>query len=127
MRNISYLPLLLIATGTILAACARREEAQTTSSPTFVDSVEVEERDGDYYAIASGNHPDACSTTGDIEQEVRGRTITVTIYTDRPTDEICAQILTPFEEEILLDTGGLDPGQYTLDVNGTVTTFTIQG
>jgi hypothetical protein len=125
VRNISYL-LFLIATGTLLAACATREEAQTTSAPTFVDSVEVEERDGDYYATVRGNHPDACSTTGDIEQEVSGRTITVTIYTDRPTDEICAQILTPFEEEILLDTGGLEPGQYTLDVNGTVTTFTIR-
>ena len=117
--------LLLIAGCIVLAACGR-PETLTTSSPTFVDSVEVEERNGDYYAIVRGNHPDACSTTGDIEQEVTGDAIIITIYTDRPADEICAQILTPFEEEIELDTRRLDPGQYTLDVNGTVTPFTIQ-
>jgi hypothetical protein len=125
MRSLARI-FFLFASCTILVACATPEEAQTTSSPTFVDSVVVEERNGDYYAIVSGNHPDACSTTGDIEQEVSGHTITITIYTDRPTDAICAQILTPFEEEILLDTGGLDPGSYDIDVNGTVASFTIQ-
>lgn len=109
----------------MLSACGSPEPL-TTSSPTFVDSVEVEERSGSYYAVVRGNHPDACSTTGDIEQEVGDETITITIYTDRPADEICAQILTPFEEEIELDTRRLEQGQYTLDVNGTVTTFTIQ-
>jgi hypothetical protein len=124
MRSLAN-TLFLIAFGVILTACAI-PEAQKTTTPTFVDSVELEERNGDYYAIVGGNYPDACSTTGDIDQEVRGRTMTITIYADRPADEICAQILAPFEEEILLDTAGLAPGQYTLDVNGTVTSFTIR-
>lgn len=123
MRSIKLL--FLITSCTLLVACGA-PEALTTTSPTFVDSVEIEERNGDYYTIVSGHHPDACSTTGDIEQEVSGNAFTITIYTERPADAICAQILTPFEEEIKLDTRGLDPGQYNLDVNGSVTTFTLR-
>jgi hypothetical protein len=122
--SIKFLILVTVTVCASLVACGA-PEALTTSSPTFVYSVEIEERNGDHYAIASGHHPDACSTTGDIEQEVSGNTITVTIYTERPADAICAQVLTPFEEEIKLDTRRLDPGQYTVDVNGTVATFTL--
>jgi hypothetical protein len=40
-------------------------------------------------------------------------------------DVICAAVLTPFTEEILLDTAGLEPGEYTLVVNDGMATTTI--
>ena len=44
-----------------------------------------------------------------------------------PSDALCAQALAPFTEEVLLETEGLQPGEYTVDVNGELSTvFTIQ-
>lgn len=96
-------------------------------SLAFVDSVAVEERDGEYYAIVQGNYSDACSTTSSIEQEADGSTIELNVYTSRPPGLACATVLTPFTEEILLDTEGLDPGEYTVNVNDgmATTTFTL--
>jgi hypothetical protein len=98
-----------------------------TESLAIVDSVTVEERDGDYYAIVEGNYPDACTRTSSVEQEVDGSTIELSIYTSAPPDLVCATVLTPFTEELLLDTDGLEPGEYTLVVNGgmATTTFSI--
>ncbi len=103
------------------------EQSEPTGNPTYMDTVEVEERGGEYYAIVAGHYPDACSTTSDIVQEVEGNTLHLTIYSTRPEDMMCAQVLTPFTEEILLDTEGLEPGEYTVIVNedNAMTTFTL--
>ena len=111
------------------------EQSEPTRNPTYIETVEVEERDGDYYAIVKGSYPDACSETSDIVQEVEGNTIYLTIYSTRPEGMMCAQVLTEFEEEILLDTEGLEPGEppgeppgeYTVIVNEdqATTTFTL--
>ena len=103
------------------------EPSEATGNPTYIDTVEVVERGGDYYAFVKGSYPDACSKTGDIVQEVEGNTIYLTIYSTRPEDMMCAQTLTPFTEEILLDTEGLEPGEYTVIVNENQasTTFTL--
>lgn len=103
------------------------EPSEATGNPTYIETVEVEERDGDYYAIVKGSYPDACSKTGDIVQEVEGDTIYLTIYSTRPEDMMCAQTLTPLTEEILLDAEGLGPGEYTVIVNeyDAMTTFTL--
>lgn len=39
--------------------------------------------------------------------------------------EICIQVLTPFETQIPLDIKGLDSGTYSVNVNGTKSTFTF--
>jgi hypothetical protein len=98
----------------------------TESSPVFTDDVVVEERDGEYYAVITGHLPDACSTIDGVEQSEDGNIISLTVTASRPSDLMCAQMLTPFTEEVLLDTEGLDPGEYTVDVNGErSTTFTL--
>ena len=45
----------------------------------------------------------------------------------KPSGIICAQMLTPFSTEVILETEELEPGEYTVDVNGgeVTTTFTI--
>jgi hypothetical protein len=97
------------------------------SSQAFVDSVVVEERDGQYVAIIQGNLPDSCTTIESIDQAVTDSTIELTINAVRPSDLLCASVLTPFSEEVPLETEGLEPGEYTVDVNGgqATTTFTI--
>jgi hypothetical protein len=89
----------------------------TESTETFVDSVVVEERDGEYYALISGNLPDTCSTVGDVEQSLDGDAFALTVTGSRPAGVACAQALTPFTEEVLLDTQGLEAGEYSVDVN----------
>lgn len=112
-----------------LVACqsiAEPQEAELGTGAAFVDIVEVEERDGEYWAVIQGFYPDACSTYGGSKQEVEGDTIHLTVTSTRPEGLACAQVLTEMTEEILLDTDDLDPGEYTVIVNeGANTTFRI--
>ena len=121
---------MLLAAGLVVVGCsseAEPQEAELGTGAAFIQTVEVEERDGEYWAIVEGWYPDACSTYGGSEQEVEGDTIQLTITSTRPEDLACAQVLTDMTEEILLDTDDLDPGEYTLIVNvdNAMTTFTI--
>ena len=120
----------LLIAGLLIAGCqsaAEPQEAELGTGVAFIQTVEVEARDGEYWAIVEGWYPDACSTYGGSKQEVEGNTIHLTIASTRPEDLACAQVLTDMTEEILLDTDDLDPGEYTLIVNvdNATTTFTI--
>jgi hypothetical protein len=106
------------------AAAAGLEPAFTESS-IFVDSVTVENRDGEYYAVVSGNFADSCTTFSDVMVMTGENTITVDVQAARPLDAICAQVLTPFEEEIKLEIDDVESGEYTVTVNEATTTFTV--
>ena len=116
----------------ILVGCRRAAEESTLpegcEGVTWGSAIQVEERAGEYYAIIQGDMPDACSTVCGHEQSVEGKNINIDLYSSRPEDLSCAQMLTPFEEEVLLDTQGLDPGEYTLTLNEThaQTTFVLE-
>jgi hypothetical protein len=120
---------LLIAISILAVACTSVLDAtlDTGSSGTkpFVSSVTIEAENGDYYAVVRGEYPDTCSTRGDVDQEVEGKTIKVTLYTARTEDTDCEEVSTPFEDKILLDVSGLLAGQYGVEVNGVVTTLTL--
>jgi hypothetical protein len=121
---------ILIVAGLAVAGCqssAEPQEAELGTGAAFIQTVEVEERDGEYWAVVEGWYPDACSTYGGSKQEVEGDTIHLTVTSTRPEDLACAQVLTDMTEEILLDTDDLDPGEYTLIVNvdNAMTTFVI--
>jgi hypothetical protein len=122
--------LTLLSISTLLAACqttndAADAEVAPCQSEANVDSVQVEERSDEYYAIVKGHLPDACTKTDAITQTREGDTIYVTVCTTRPEGMVCAQMLAPYEEEILLNTAGLSSGEYTVDVNGVTSTLTI--
>ena len=123
--------LLLLLVVMLLVACRRGDEKGSVpegcDDVTWGSSVEVEERDGDFYAIVQGDYPDSCSTLCGTEQEVDGNTINLNLYSDKPEDVFCSQMLTPFEEEVLIDTKGLDSGEYIVTVNGdhAMTTFSL--
>jgi hypothetical protein len=121
--------LFLILAGLILVACGNSEEESAVpegcEGVTWGSAVEVEERDGEYYAIVQGDFPDSCSTICGIEQEVEGDTININLYSERPENLVCSSMLTPFVEEVLLDTEGLEPGEYTVTVNDDHATTTF--
>jgi hypothetical protein len=113
-----------------LTACQTEpepEEAELGTGAAFIQTVEVEERDGEYWAVVEGHYPDACSTYGGSSQVVEDNTIHLTVTSQRPDGVACAQMLTEMTEEILLDTDGLAAGEYTLIVNenNAMTTFVI--
>lgn len=121
-------PLLLIILAIsiiLLAACDAGTDNRADLA--IVESVDIVEtgQPAEFYAVVDGFYPDNCSTTGDIVQRTQGRTIHVTLYTSSSGDASCEPVLTPFTERIRLDVSDLSPGQYTVDVNGSVTTLTI--
>lgn len=121
---------ILLVAGLLAVGCsseAEPQEVELGDGVAFIQTVEVEERDGEYWAVVEGWYPDACSTYGGSNQEVDGDTIHLTVTSTRPEDLACAQVLTDMTEEILLDTDDLDSGEYTLIVNvdNAMTTFTI--
>jgi hypothetical protein len=127
-RNLIIMSLLLML-SLIMAACASSEtqvsESAASGTPAIVEGVSVDFRNTHYYALVTGTYPDACTRISDIEQEVSGITITIVLSTSAPEDLMCAQMLSPFGVDLLIATGGLLPGDYTVDVNGVTTTFTL--
>jgi inhibitor of cysteine peptidase len=77
------------------------------------------------HAHVTGWLGDGCTTLDQITQTREGDTFKVSITTTRPADAICTMQLVGFEETIPLDVHGLPKGTYTVDVNGTTETFTL--
>jgi inhibitor of cysteine peptidase len=72
----------------------------------------------------TGYQPDGCDYPVQVSQSREGNSVTVTVYRELPPDILCTMQLVPYDETISLD-GSFEPGEYTIDVNGTVITVTI--
>ena len=124
--------LLLVFSGLVLAACGRgSEEAplpEGCDGVTWGSSIRIEERPEGYTLLIEGNYPDACSTVCGSVQTVEGNEINIDLFSTQPEGAVCAQMLTPFEFEVALDTEGLDPGEYAVSLNEdhAETTFTFR-
>ncbi len=120
---------LVLLLSLILVAYASSEtqvsEPSAAGTPAIVDGVSVDFRNAHYYALVTGTYPDACTLVSDVEQVVSGNTIAIALSTAAPEDLMCAQMLSPFGIDLFIATGGLLPGEYTVDVNGATTTFTL--
>ncbi|GIK40970.1 MAG: hypothetical protein BroJett011_48030 [Chloroflexota bacterium] len=75
--------------------------------------------------VARGSLPDSCTEIDQALIERNGNTFQGRLTTRSRTDQMCAQAVVPFEEVIPLDVSGLPPGQYTVNVNGLVDSFTL--
>lgn len=118
--------IVVLAAAVLQVACTSLIDSGVDGGrEAFVDSVKVEQRGTDYVAVVEGHYADLCSDPGGVNQEVRGTTIKVTLVAIESFGPMCAQILTPFEVEILLETEGLPPGRYTVEVNGVTVDFVI--
>lgn len=114
MRTKFWTPIALVLLALfVLAACSAQIQ------PVNVETVTTESREGTYTAVIEGQYPDACGEIGSTIQTVDGNTIRVGVLLAPPDpDMMCAQMLTPYTEEVPLDTEGLPPGQYEVQVNG---------
>ncbi|MFA9492024.1 MAG: hypothetical protein ACERK1_12435 [Anaerolineales bacterium] len=110
-----------------LTGCTSAEtgEEPAAGNPAFVDHVTIEMQAEHHYVKVEGNYPDSCTRVSDVGQEVEGSTFKISLLVDRPEDLVCAQMMSPFNVNILLEVGGLMPGEYTVDVNGVVGSFTL--
>lgn len=124
--------LMMLFAGLFLAACAADDQDATLPAgcegTTWGSGIAVEEQNGQYIAVIQGDMPDACSEVCGYEQTFSGNVINIDLYSSNPEDQMCAQVLTPFEAEVQLDIDGLEAGQYTLTLNEThaETTFTLE-
>lgn len=114
------------AAGSNQPAPAAPEEY--TYGQAAVESIEVrllESFPVQVQAVARGRLPDSCSEIDQTLVERNSNTFQVRLTTRSRTDLMCAQAVVPFEEVIPLDVSSLPPGQYTVNVNGLVDSFTL--
>lgn len=76
-------------------------------------------------AVARGNLPDSCTELDQALVTRNGNIFQGRLTVRTRTDQMCAQAVVPFEKVIPLDVTGLPPGQYTVNINGLVNTFTL--
>lgn len=76
-------------------------------------------------AVISGQLPDGCTYVANVQQMRQGNTFHLTLSTARYANRRCAQVLTPFELRITLETSGLPAGTYSVRLNQISTAFTL--
>jgi hypothetical protein len=79
-----------------------------------------------YSVRVTGNMRDGCTKISRVEQVKQGEKIVVRLFTSRPADQMCTTVIVPYEELIPLDASNLSAGEYTLDVNGITSDFTLE-
>jgi hypothetical protein len=125
-----------VTTPTV-AATATATPIQATATPTTteqplatIESVEVQILESlpvQVNVIARGYLNDACTRLGEIRQRRTGNEFQVELRTARAPDDLCAQVISPFEQTLPLEVAGLPAGQYTVVVNGVSAEFELPG
>lgn len=119
-------------TSTLLAptpANAATPESGATPMPNVatVESVVVNTQSttpNEVEVTIKGYLPNPCTKITRIEQQRNADTFTITLETVREGSN-CTQVISQFEETVALDTTGLAPGTYTVNVQNTTTTFDL--
>ena len=114
-------------------------EAVTATSPPIsnelvpgvapVESVEVlvlESFPVKVNVIVSGNLPDGCTRLEEPTVELDGNIFAISLPTTRPGGAVCTEALEPYDKVIPLDVEGLPANDYTVNVNGISSSFTLQ-
>jgi Ig-like domain from next to BRCA1 gene len=76
-------------------------------------------------AVVRGNLTESCATLGEGQVHYESNAFQVTVYVNSPANIGCAQVTTPFETTIRLNTQELPAGSYTVTVNGVSAVFTL--
>jgi inhibitor of cysteine peptidase len=115
----------------MLSACSLNSPSSGTQpiiGLALIESIEIlilESFPVQVHVRIKGILGDSCTSLHQITQTRVENTFTITVTTTRPTDAVCADIITQFEETVALDVYGLPAGTYTVDVNGVRDTFTL--
>ena len=123
------LPVVVLTAMFLLIACTPETQGESstkgTGTPAMVDGVVVQSISGHQYAVINGFYPDPCTRISQVDQIIDGSRFVISLSTDSPDDLMCAQMLEAYEISILLETGGLAPGEYTVEVNEIEASFSI--
>lgn len=98
-----------------------------TRVPTVIEDAQVlvlESFPPQLVVSIRGYQPDSCQFPVEVDQSVDGNTITLEIYRELPPNVRCAEAIVPYESNINL--GSFDPGDYVIDVNGTIVEVSLQ-
>ena len=76
--------------------------------------------------VVNGFLPDGCTEIYMIKPIRDGNKYTIKIFTKKEVGGECTAALEPFEKTITLDTSGLNGGNYSVDVYGISTDFTLE-
>ena len=108
--------------------------AATSPAPTLgvgeatVESIEIailESFPVRVHAVLRGSVPDACTEIDTIEPQRDGNRLLSAVRTRRPVDEVCAQVITPFEATVELAVLRLPAGPYTAAAGEAVAGFEL--
>lgn len=94
----------------------------------MVESIEVrilESNPVQIEAVVHGFLPDACTTLADSSVGLVGNTYQITLTTSRPADQMCAQVVTPFEQVVKLGSPEPATGVYEVQAGEIVESFTL--
>jgi len=121
---------LLLAVTVLLGACA--DDATETTTPdggdpatiTGVEFLYLESYPVQVRAVVTGELPTPCHVLDtDVAAAENGRIVAIALAVPPTDDEVCAQVVEPFE--ITLDLGSFESGDYVFELNGTEYPFTI--
>jgi inhibitor of cysteine peptidase len=90
-----------------------------------IDILTLESFPVQIFVIASGYLPNPCTEIYQITHKREGNNFFITIETYY-SQEVCIQIIAPFEEVIPLEVYGLPAGTYMVEVNGVQGTFELE-
>jgi hypothetical protein len=100
----------------------RGEDVEATMrSHHVIDSVEVlilESFPPQLQLLVSGYIPDGCQAKTHVDIEQVDNTFTVKIYRELPLGVMCPMVIVEYSDSISL--GPVQPGSYTIDVNGVI-------
>ncbi len=142
MNKLLHITTFVIAIGLILSACApilrpasaldsptTEPTPQTSTREAQVQSVDIEVMDTNppqVNAVVRGNLSESCATLAPSQVSYASNVFEIKVYAISPTDRGCAQVTTPFETTIALDTSSLPAGSYTVTANGVSAVFALQ-
>ncbi len=142
MNKIVQITSLITIIGLALSACAPAlRPASALGSPTTeptpqtnmreaqVQSVDIQVMDTDppqVNAVVRGNLSESCATLAPSQVSYASNVFEIKLYAVSPTDRGCAQVTTPFETTIALETTDLPAGNYTVTANGVSAVFALQ-
>ena len=104
------------------------DDVEPVTEDALVDQVVVlteGEPPFEYAVEIRGNLRDGCTEIESVTQTVEDDRILITIRTVRDDDALCTMALVPFVHVEPLDVVDLEPGEYTVDVNGVTATLEL--
>ena len=123
----------LLVSTMLIAACASNAEVDENGPDVVIAEAQIKSLDllilesfpVQVKALVRWNLSDDCTVIFETSNERVENIFQMKILTKRPADKDCTQVVSSFEETFTLDVYGLDPGTYTVDVNGVVGEFTL--